>query len=165
MTPTDPSLHLACFADLPASGTPLQNSLAELWSLLNFLLPSLFDSSDDFEEWFGCGGQRKLPQRQQQTEEGGARAAGGSAGQAGAGGESEDEEDEAAAEAAEAAGLSEEETLIVTSRLHQVGLLGWAGPHRVGMGCVLLSMDTSMSIAGLLVPCLSWLATPDPQPP
>lgn len=25
------------------TGTPLQNDLAELWSLLNFLLPDIFD--------------------------------------------------------------------------------------------------------------------------
>ena len=25
------------------TGTPLQNNLAELWSLLNFLLPDIFD--------------------------------------------------------------------------------------------------------------------------
>jgi SWI/SNF-related matrix-associated actin-dependent regulator of chromatin subfamily A member 5 len=34
------------------TGTPLQNNLHELWSLLNFLLPSIFSSSDDFDEWF-----------------------------------------------------------------------------------------------------------------
>lgn len=34
------------------SGTPLQNSLVELWSLLNWLLPSIFDSADSFQEWF-----------------------------------------------------------------------------------------------------------------
>ena len=35
------------------TGTPLQNNLHELWSLLNFLLPDLFSSSADFDEWFG----------------------------------------------------------------------------------------------------------------
>ena len=34
------------------TGTPLQNSLRELWSLLNFLLPTIFNSSDNFEDWF-----------------------------------------------------------------------------------------------------------------
>lgn len=34
------------------SGTPLQNSLTELWALLNFLLPTIFDSSESFQEWF-----------------------------------------------------------------------------------------------------------------
>jgi SNF2 family DNA or RNA helicase len=34
------------------TGTPLQNNLAELWSLLNFLLPKVFNSCDDFEKWF-----------------------------------------------------------------------------------------------------------------
>jgi len=34
------------------SGTPLQNEITELWSLLNFLLPDIFDTNDDFEEWF-----------------------------------------------------------------------------------------------------------------
>jgi SWI/SNF-related matrix-associated actin-dependent regulator of chromatin subfamily A protein 2/4 len=31
------------------TGTPLQNSLPELWSLLNFLLPSIFKSLENFE--------------------------------------------------------------------------------------------------------------------
>eukprot|EP00939_MAST-03C_sp_MAST-3C-sp1_P005213 g5213.t1 len=34
------------------TGTPLQNSLPELWSLLNFLLPHIFHSVDSFETWF-----------------------------------------------------------------------------------------------------------------
>jgi ATP-dependent helicase STH1/SNF2 len=34
------------------TGTPLQNNLPELWSLLNFLLPKVFASCDDFEKWF-----------------------------------------------------------------------------------------------------------------
>lgn len=28
-----------------------QNNLAELWSLLNFLLPDLFSSGEDFQAW------------------------------------------------------------------------------------------------------------------
>ncbi|KAL1457210.1 hypothetical protein WDU94_001865 [Cyamophila willieti] len=34
------------------TGTPLQNNLHELWALLNFLLPDIFSSSDDFDSWF-----------------------------------------------------------------------------------------------------------------
>ena len=34
------------------TGTPLQNNLHELWALLNFLLPDIFGSSDDFDSWF-----------------------------------------------------------------------------------------------------------------
>ncbi|CAJ0941547.1 unnamed protein product, partial [Mesorhabditis belari] len=34
------------------TGTPLQNSLMELWSLMHFLMPELFASHDDFKEWF-----------------------------------------------------------------------------------------------------------------
>ena len=30
----------------------LQNNLEELWALLNFLLPSIFNSSEDFAQWF-----------------------------------------------------------------------------------------------------------------
>jgi SWI/SNF-related matrix-associated actin-dependent regulator of chromatin subfamily A member 5 len=37
------------------TGTPLQNNLHELWSLLNFLLPDIFSSSEDFDEWFDLG--------------------------------------------------------------------------------------------------------------
>jgi len=34
------------------TGTPLQNNLHELWALLNFLLPEVFDQSDKFDQWF-----------------------------------------------------------------------------------------------------------------
>ena len=34
------------------TGTPLQNNLGELWALLNFLLPKIFNSCEDFEKWF-----------------------------------------------------------------------------------------------------------------
>ncbi|XP_059311847.1 probable ATP-dependent DNA helicase CHR12 [Lycium ferocissimum] len=36
------------------TGTPIQNSLQELWSLLNFLLPTIFNSVENFEEWFNA---------------------------------------------------------------------------------------------------------------
>ncbi|DBA85268.1 TPA: hypothetical protein ACH3X2_005964 [Trebouxia sp. C0005] len=35
------------------TGTPLQNELQELWSLLNLLLPEVFDDKNQFAEWFG----------------------------------------------------------------------------------------------------------------
>jgi len=34
------------------TGTPLQNDLTELWSLLNFILPEIFDSLSAFQSWF-----------------------------------------------------------------------------------------------------------------
>ena len=34
------------------TGTPLQNSLMELWSLMHFLMPTVFSSHSDFREWF-----------------------------------------------------------------------------------------------------------------
>ncbi|CAH8472299.1 unnamed protein product [Schistosoma bovis] len=34
------------------TGTPLQNSLMELWSLMHFLMPNIFQSHRDFQEWF-----------------------------------------------------------------------------------------------------------------
>lgn len=34
------------------TGTPLHNNLAELWSLLNFILPDIFDDLATFEQWF-----------------------------------------------------------------------------------------------------------------
>ncbi|KAI9386404.1 hypothetical protein POPTR_010G019150v4 [Populus trichocarpa] len=34
------------------TGTPLQNNLEELWALLNFLLPNIFNSAEDFSQWF-----------------------------------------------------------------------------------------------------------------
>lgn len=34
------------------TGTPLQNNLRELWSLLNFLMPQIFDKLEAFESWF-----------------------------------------------------------------------------------------------------------------
>ncbi|XP_066579352.1 helicase SRCAP isoform X2 [Amia ocellicauda] len=34
------------------TGTPLQNSLMELWSLMHFLMPHVFQSHREFREWF-----------------------------------------------------------------------------------------------------------------
>jgi ATP-dependent DNA helicase len=35
------------------TGTPIQNTLNELWSLLNFVNPSIFDDLNVFQSWFG----------------------------------------------------------------------------------------------------------------
>lgn len=37
--------------------TPLQNNLAELWSLLNFILPDIFASLEEFKSWFNLSGK------------------------------------------------------------------------------------------------------------
>eukprot|EP00960_Hanusia_phi_P072415 767779-Hanusia_phi.AAC.8 len=34
------------------TGTPLQNNLMELWSLLHFLMPHIFSSHTEFKDWF-----------------------------------------------------------------------------------------------------------------
>jgi ATP-dependent helicase STH1/SNF2 len=36
------------------TGTPLQNNLPELWALLNFVLPHIFNSCKSFEDWFNA---------------------------------------------------------------------------------------------------------------
>ncbi|CEH18287.1 chromatin remodelling complex atpase chain isw1 [Ceraceosorus bombacis] len=48
------------------TGTPLQNNLMELWSLLNFLLPDVFSNSEDFESWFKDKGDEAQDQVVQQ---------------------------------------------------------------------------------------------------
>ncbi|WIA36756.1 hypothetical protein OEZ86_008024 [Tetradesmus obliquus] len=76
------------------TGTPLQNKLGELWALLNFLMPDVFSSADDFDAWFGAPLQA-------------IKAAGSAAATA-------------AGSAAEASMLNQEEYLLVTNRLHAV---------------------------------------------
>ncbi|KAJ4962204.1 hypothetical protein NE237_022143 [Protea cynaroides] len=39
------------------TGTPLQNNLTELWSLLHFILPDIFSSLKEFESWFDLSGK------------------------------------------------------------------------------------------------------------
>ncbi|KFM81716.1 Lymphoid-specific helicase, partial [Stegodyphus mimosarum] len=41
-----------CVHRLLLTGTPLQNDLSELWSLLNFILPEIFDDLNVFRSWF-----------------------------------------------------------------------------------------------------------------
>ncbi|PVD25847.1 hypothetical protein C0Q70_13511 [Pomacea canaliculata] len=45
-------LGFNCRNRLLLTGTPIQNSMAELWALLHFIMPTLFDSHDEFNEWF-----------------------------------------------------------------------------------------------------------------
>lgn len=45
-----------CPVKLSVCRVALQNNLHELWALLNFLVPSLFHSSEDFAEWFNLEG-------------------------------------------------------------------------------------------------------------
>ena len=46
------STQYTTFHRILLTGTPLQNNLPELWSLLNFLLPSVFDCAETFDTWF-----------------------------------------------------------------------------------------------------------------
>ncbi|KAL0021938.1 hypothetical protein WJX79_009166 [Trebouxia sp. C0005] len=70
------------------TGTPVQNKLEELWSLLNFLMPSLFGSSEEFQQWFAAPVKSRCMMEDDQSNE--------------------------------SAMLDEEESLLVTNRLHQV---------------------------------------------
>jgi SNF2 family DNA or RNA helicase len=45
-------LHFNTQRRLLLTGTPLQNSMMELWSLLHFLMPNVFDSMTEFKYWF-----------------------------------------------------------------------------------------------------------------
>ncbi|XP_010255301.1 PREDICTED: ATP-dependent helicase BRM [Nelumbo nucifera] len=50
-----------CQRRLLLTGTPLQNDLKELWSLLNLLLPEVFDNHKAFHDWFSKPFQRDGP--------------------------------------------------------------------------------------------------------
>ena len=45
-------LSFNCRNRLLLTGTPIQNSMSELWALLHFIMPNLFDSHEQFQEWF-----------------------------------------------------------------------------------------------------------------
>ncbi|KAL5557273.1 hypothetical protein UlMin_039509 [Ulmus minor] len=51
------------------TGTPLQNNLAELWSLLNFILPDIFSSHEEFESWFDLSGKCNNEEMKAELEE------------------------------------------------------------------------------------------------
>lgn len=48
-------LGFNCRNRLLLTGTPIQNNMAELWALLHFIMPTLFDSHEQFNEWFSKG--------------------------------------------------------------------------------------------------------------
>ncbi|KAL7158770.1 hypothetical protein ABFS83_02G165400 [Erythranthe nasuta] len=50
-----------CQRRLLLTGTPLQNDLKELWSLLNLLLPEVFDNKKAFNDWFSQPFQKEGP--------------------------------------------------------------------------------------------------------
>ncbi|KAL4795624.1 SNF2 family N-terminal domain-containing protein [Aspergillus venezuelensis] len=55
------------------SGTPLQNNITELWSLLHFLLPEIFNDLNSFQNWFDFSsvldnnGQTDMIERRKRT--------------------------------------------------------------------------------------------------
>ncbi|KAK8717555.1 hypothetical protein V6N13_044817 [Hibiscus sabdariffa] len=61
--------HLRVGNKLLLTGTPLQNNLAELWSLLNFILPDIFQSHEEFESWFDFSGKSNGDMSQEEIEE------------------------------------------------------------------------------------------------
>ena len=74
------------------TGTPLQNNLSELWALLNFLLPKIFSSCEDFQKWFDKALSKSYATGNKQMTD----------------------------EEREAMELSEEEQLLIINRLHQI---------------------------------------------
>lgn len=51
------------------TGTPLQNNLAELWSLLHFILPDIFSSLEEFQSWFDLSGKCNSELMKEELEE------------------------------------------------------------------------------------------------
>lgn len=55
------------------TGTPLQNNITELWSLLHFLLPDIFNDLSSFQSWFDFSsmldnnGQAEVVERRKRT--------------------------------------------------------------------------------------------------
>ena len=45
-------LAFNCRNRLLLTGTPIQNTMAELWALLHFIMPTIFDSHEEFADWF-----------------------------------------------------------------------------------------------------------------
>jgi len=45
--------ELPCTRILLITGTPIQNNIEELWSLLNFIEPKIFDNFETFNQLYG----------------------------------------------------------------------------------------------------------------
>ncbi|KAL6935574.1 related to ISWI chromatin-remodeling complex ATPase ISW2 [Hanseniaspora guilliermondii] len=54
---------------LLVTGTPLQNNLHELWALLNFILPDIFENSEIFDELFNQQSTEENPQDSKEDNE------------------------------------------------------------------------------------------------
>ena len=52
MSIANPAGKCQAHCTLHCAGTPLQNNLSELWSLLHYVLPEIFASLDAFQGWF-----------------------------------------------------------------------------------------------------------------
>lgn len=89
-------------------GTPLQNDIVEVWALLNFLMPSIFNAKLNFEQWLN------VPL--------GAAPLGGPAG---AGGDDQPH----------AITVTEEEKLLIIDRLHKARYIhSWEQVNRATHG-------------------------------
>ncbi|KAL9655589.1 hypothetical protein ABK040_002253 [Willaertia magna] len=51
------------------TGTPLQNNVMELWSLMHFLMPQLFQSHSEFKDWFSNSIQGMVEGKQEMNRE------------------------------------------------------------------------------------------------
>eukprot|EP00656_Telonema_subtile_P004043 TRINITY_DN11839_c0_g1_i3.p1 TRINITY_DN11839_c0_g1~~TRINITY_DN11839_c0_g1_i3.p1 ORF type:complete len:1114 (+),score=301.85 TRINITY_DN11839_c0_g1_i3:290-3631(+) len=54
---------------LALTGTPLQNDLQEVWALLNFLSPAIFNSIETFDQWFNKPFAGTAGEKMEMTEE------------------------------------------------------------------------------------------------
>ncbi|KAJ0040405.1 hypothetical protein Pint_28266 [Pistacia integerrima] len=61
--------HLPMGNKLLLTGTPLQNNLSELWSLLHFILPDIFSSLEEFQSWFDLSGKCNSEAPKEEVEE------------------------------------------------------------------------------------------------